>query len=114
MKKTIHTVKSTMPPADEPAGKAAQDDNSVTFKVKVLPRSSSNSIEGLENGEWKVKLTAPPVEGAANTALIHYLSDVLAVPRRFVTIIGGQNARSKLVRVDGLTAAQVKHKLGIE
>ncbi len=113
MKKTLSSVKSAVP-ASAQSGNGAKDENSVTFKVKVLPRSSSNSIEGMENGEWKVKLTAPPVEGAANTALIHYLSDVLDVPRRFVTIIGGQSSRSKLVRVDGLTEEQIKQKLGIE
>ncbi len=113
MKKTLNSVKSAMLASGQ-AGTAATDDSSVTFKVRVLPRSSRNSIEGLENGEWKVKLTAPPVEGAANTALIHYLSDVLDVPRRFVTIIGGQSSRSKLVRVDGLTAEQIKQKMSVE
>jgi uncharacterized protein len=113
MKKTLSSAKSAVPVSVQ-TGIAAKEDHSVTFKVKVLPRSSSNSIEGMENGEWEVKLTAPPVEGAANTALIHYLSDVLDVPRRFVTIIGGQSSRSKLVRVDGLTEEQVKQKLGVE
>jgi len=113
MKKTMRTLRDSVFAA-EPTSPVVKEKTSTTIKMKVLPRSSSNSIEGLENGEWKVKLTAPPVEGAANTALIHYLSDVLGVPRRFVTIIGGQNSRNKLVQIDGLTAAEVKHKLSIE
>jgi hypothetical protein len=113
MKKMISTTKSVLP-ASAPAGASAIEDVSATFKVKVLPRASSNSIGVLENGEWKVKLTAPPIEGAANTALIQFLAEVLDVPRRNVTIIGGQNARNKLVRIDGLTAAQVQKKLKAE
>lgn len=89
-------------------------ETSTTFKVKVMPRASRNSIEGWESGEWKVKLTAPPVEGAANTMLIHFLAEVLGVPRRHVTIIGGQRARNKLVRIDGLTAEQIKQQLTAE
>jgi hypothetical protein len=113
MKKTISTAKSVIPASGQ-TGEAVTEAVSATFKVKVLPRASSNSIGVLENGEWKVKLTAPPVEGAANTALIQFLAEVLGVPRRNVTIIGGQNARNKLVRIDGLTAAQVQKKLKAE
>ncbi len=86
-------------------------ENSATVKVKVLPRSSRNSIDGAENGEWKVKLTAPPVDGAANTALIHYLAEVLDVPRRNVTIISGQRSRNKVVRIDGVSVEEIASKL---
>jgi uncharacterized protein (TIGR00251 family) len=88
------------------------DSIGVTLTVHVVPRSSRNQIVGAENGALKIKLTAPPVEGAANAALIEFIAEWLSVRRGAVTIISGGQARRKVVRVSGVTAEQVKARLG--
>ncbi len=80
---------------------------SVTFAVRVVPRSSRNQIVGVESGALKIKLTAPPVEGAANAALIEFVAEWLGVRRSAVSIVRGDKARNKLVRVNGVTREQV-------
>jgi uncharacterized protein (TIGR00251 family) len=86
---------------------------SVTFAVRVVPRSSRNQIVGVEGGALKIKLTAPPVEGAANAALIEFVAEWLGVRRSAVSIVSGDRARNKLVRVNGLTQEQVLRKWAI-
>ena len=83
----------------------------VTFSVRVVPRSSRNQIVGVEGGALKIKLTAPPVEGAANTALIEFIAGWLGVRRGVVSIISGDKARNKLVRVNGVTREKVLERL---
>ena len=67
--------------------------------VKVLPRSSRNSVEKTAEGEYKVKLTAPPVDGEANVMLIKVLAEHFDVPKRAVAIIGGKSAKTKIVEI---------------
>jgi len=82
-----------------------------TFQVKVHPRAKKNAITG-EGGEaLKLALTAPPVEGRANEACIAFLAELLNVARSSVTIAAGESSRNKLIRVRGLSAAQVEAKL---
>jgi len=88
------------------------DSIGVVLTVRVVPRSSRNQIVGTENGALKIKLTAPPVEGAANAALIEFIAEWLSVRKSAVTIISGDKARRKVVRVSGVTAEQVKARLG--
>lgn len=84
---------------------------SVTFAVRVAPRSSRNQIVGVEGGALKIKLTAPPVEGAANAALIEFVAEWLGVRRSAVSIVSGDKARNKLVRVTGVTREQVMQRV---
>jgi hypothetical protein len=84
-----------------------ETNEAVTFAVRVVPRSSRNQIVGVEGGALKIKLTAPPVEGAANAALIEFVAEWLGVRRSVVSIVSGDKARSKLVRVSGVTREQV-------
>jgi uncharacterized protein (TIGR00251 family) len=84
---------------------------SVTFAVRVVPRSSRNQIVGVGGGALKIKLTAPPVEGAANAALIEFVAEWLGVRRSAVLIVSGDKARNKLVRVSGVTREQVLRKV---
>jgi hypothetical protein len=83
----------------------------VTFAVRVVPRSSRNQIAGVEGGALKIKLTAPPVEGAANAALIEVIAAWLGVRRSAVSIVSGDKARNKLVRVSGVTREKVMERL---
>ena len=58
-----------------------------------------------------IRLSAPPVEGAANEALVAFLSDALGIPRRDITIVAGEKSRDKRVRVDGLDEAAARERL---
>ena len=84
----------------------------VTFAVKVHPRAKKNAITGELGEALKVSLTTPPIEGRANQACIEFLAKLLKVPRSSVTIASGQKSRNKVVRVAGLTAQQVRDRLG--
>lgn len=86
--------------------------NRVTFAVKVHPRAKKNAITGEVGDALKVSLTAPPVDGKANEACIEFFAKLLKVPRSSVTIASGQVTREKVIRVAGLSVAQVKTRLG--
>jgi len=83
----------------------------VLIKIYVAPRSSSNKIVGAHNGELKIALTAPPVEGAANKALVEFMAKLLGVPRASVSIISGETSRHKVLRVQGVDAQAVLQML---
>lgn len=68
--------------------------------VKVSPRSSLNKVEKVSEGDYKVKLTAPPVDGAANEQLAKVLADHFGIKKSAVQIVGGKTARTKIVDVD--------------
>jgi uncharacterized protein len=85
----------------------------VTVKIYVAPRSSSNKVIGVHNGSIKVSLTAPPVEGAANKALIEFMAKVLGVPRGAVRITSGETSRHKTVTVAGVGAQDALKKLAL-
>ncbi len=74
----------------------------VRFTVRVQPRASRSEVCGVHGDALKVRLAAPPVEGAANDALIALLADELDVSRRAVRIVSGATSRSKTVEVDGI------------
>jgi uncharacterized protein (TIGR00251 family) len=74
----------------------------VRFAVRLTPRSASSAVDGVLDGVLKVRVTAAAVEGAANTALIRLLAELLDVPRRDVRIVAGATSRQKLVVVDGV------------
>jgi len=82
-----------------------------TFQVKVQPRARKNAITGTIGEALKVALTAPPIEGRANEACVALFAQLLNVPRSSVTIAAGESSRNKLIRVSGLSAAQVESKL---
>ncbi len=84
----------------------------VSFAVKVHPRAKKNAITGELGGALKVSLTSPPVEGRANEACIEFFAKLLKVPRSSVTIASGQTSRNKVIRVAGVTAQQVRERLG--
>ena len=80
------------------------------INVRVIPRSSKNSIEWEELG-LKVHLTAPPVDGAANTALIALLAQCLAVPKRDIQIVHGAAGRSKTVEISGISVETLEKRV---
>lgn len=80
----------------------------VRFTVRVQPRASRSEVVGAHGGALKVRLQAPPVDGAANAALVELLAESLGVPRRAVRIVAGASSRSKTVDVDGVEQALVE------
>lgn len=78
--------------------------------VRVIPRSSRNAI-AWEQGVLKARLTAPPVEGAANDALVSLLAQRLGLPKRSITIAHGATGRQKIVEIVGMTEAEVAARL---
>lgn len=72
---------------------------SVVYKIKVIPNSSVNQIVERTADSMRVKLTAPPVDGKANRALIEFLSEELGIPKSRITILYGQTNRTKIVEI---------------
>lgn len=86
--------------------------NGVTFAIKVHPRAKKNIITGEVGNALRVSLTAPPVDGKANEACIDFFAKLLNLPRSSVTIAAGHASRNKVIRVAGLTAEDVRNRLG--
>ena len=80
----------------------------VTLAVRVTPRSRKNEIVGADSESLRVRLNAPPVEGAANAALCEFLAGALGVRKSAVTLVAGRTSRRKVVRVHGITAEQAR------
>jgi uncharacterized protein (TIGR00251 family) len=78
------------------------------IEVRVIPRARRDEIGDERGGRLLVRLTAPPVDGAANAALCRLVARRAGVPARRVSIVRGETARDKVVRVDGLTAAELR------
>ena len=85
----------------------------VVLCLKVQPRASRTEIGKVEGAELKVKVTAPPVDSAANEAVLRLLSDLLDRPRGAVELIRGQTSRHKQVLIRGTTPERVRAKLGL-
>jgi uncharacterized protein len=88
-------------------------DGSVRFAVRVQPRASRSEIVGVHGDAMKIRLSAPPVDGAANEALVELIAGALGVGRRAVRIVSGESSRSKVVEVEGVTAAAVLRLAGL-
>ncbi len=85
----------------------------VILHLKVLPRSSRNQLAGSHNGELKLKLTAPPVDGAANRCCCEYLAKLLRVPAGSIDIIAGTSSRHKKVLIRDIGSTDVLNRLTI-
>ncbi|HEX9961036.1 MAG TPA: DUF167 domain-containing protein [Pyrinomonadaceae bacterium] len=81
-----------------------EKDNALLFTVRVVPRASKSEIVGSLDGALKIRLAAPPVDGAANAELIKLLSKAFGVSKSVVEILSGQTARTKQVKISGVNA----------
>ena len=88
---------------DTPAG--------ATFVVRVHPRAKTNAITGDLGDALRLSLTAPPVEGRANEACIEFFANFLKVAPSSVTIASGERSRRKVIRVLGMSAAELRSRL---
>jgi uncharacterized protein (TIGR00251 family) len=82
-----------------------------TLDLRVQPRASRNGITLQPDGTCKVRLTAPPVDGAANEALVRFLAEAFSVGRSEVEIVSGHTGRQKIVRITGISDADVAQVL---
>ena len=85
-----------------------RDGDGVRLRVRVQPRASRTAVTGVVQGSLRVSLAAPPVDGAANEALIRFLAkDVLGIAPSRVRLVRGDTAREKLLFVDGVTVDEI-------
>ena len=94
--------------------KQKQTEISATLSVRIQPRASKNGVIRMEDGSLKIRLTAPPVDGAANEALVEFLSRTLSVSKSMVEIVSGHTAREKRVKISGMGEADVIRLLNID
>ena len=90
-----------------------QCEQGVVLAAHVVPRASANEITGLHDDVLRIRLKAPPVDGKANEALIHFLAEQLDVPRRDIHIVRGTTGRKKRVLIKGRTRARVERALSV-
>src|SRR3954464_2144777 len=83
----------------------------ISFQVKVHPRAKENAITGALGDALKLSLTAPPIDGRANEAVIEFFAEILRLPRSSITIAAGQSSRNKVVRISRITASALEAKL---
>lgn len=79
--------------------------------IKVIPRASRDEVQDLVNGELRIRLRAPPVDGEANRALLKFLGRQLGIPPSSLQLVRGQTGRHKCVRIPGLTRHQAEAAL---
>jgi uncharacterized protein len=84
---------------------------SCTLELKIIPNAPRNEVVGWLGSALKVKVHAPALEGRANDELLDFLASHLGLPRRALTLLRGDKSRQKVVRVDGLAAADLRTRL---
>jgi uncharacterized protein (TIGR00251 family) len=82
-----------------------------TLSIKVIPRASKDEIVGEGPGELKVRLKAPPVDGAANEALVRFMSGKLKVPKSSIELVSGHTSRHKVIRILRARASEIRELL---
>lgn len=82
-----------------------------TVSVRVHPGAKKDAVTGVHAGAIKIALNAPPIDGRANDALIAFLAERLRLPRSRISLVSGGSSRSKLLRIEGKSAAEVQAAL---
>lgn len=89
----------------------AQADGSVLLRIHVQPRAANNQVAGLQGEALKLRLSAPPVEGKANKAVLAYLAELLNVPKKALSLKSGQASRQKTIRITGTSEEIIRQLL---
>jgi uncharacterized protein YggU (UPF0235/DUF167 family) len=79
----------------------------VRFAVRLTPRAATDRVDGVVDGVLRARVTAPPVDGAANEALLRLVGAELGVPRRDIRLVSGSGSRTKVVAVAGVPAGRL-------
>jgi uncharacterized protein len=82
-----------------------------TLRVHIIPNAKIDKIVGEHGDAIKIKLRAPAVEGKANAALRSFLAEELNIPQHGIVLERGERSRDKVIRIDGLSEQDVKHRL---
>jgi uncharacterized protein (TIGR00251 family) len=82
-----------------------------TVSVRVHPGARRSAVSGIHGGAVKISLTTPPVDGRANEALIAFVAELLGIPKGRVSLVAGMTGRTKVLRVTGKSAAEVRAAL---
>ena len=85
-----------------------ENDGAVIFTIRVVTRASKSEVVGEVEGNLKVRISAPPVDGAANEEVVRLLAKTFGVAKANVEIVAGQTSKTKRIRIDGVTAAQLQ------
>jgi uncharacterized protein (TIGR00251 family) len=88
-----------------------ESSSGVYLTIKLQPRASRQQISGLHGSELKVSVTAPPVDAAANRALVEYFAEVLVISRSQIQLVKGQTSRHKTLHITGVPATVIRNKL---
>jgi uncharacterized protein len=96
-----------------PTGPISSSPSGTRLCLRVQPRASRDEIAGITGNAIRVRLTAPPVDGAANDALLRFLATRLEIPRSAMTLVSGHTARTKVVALNGVSAEEVGRRLGL-
>ena len=80
----------------------------VVFNIRVIPRASRCELAGIQGDALKLRITAPPVEGAANKECVRFLSDILGVKKSQITIIAGHRSKNKKVSISGINRKDIE------
>ena len=80
---------------------------SIWLSVRLTPRSTLDAIDGVGDGVLRARVSAPPVDGAANAALVRLIASELKIPKGSVRIVSGESSRSKVIAVDDVDRASI-------
>lgn len=89
-----------------------QNAGSITFTIRVVPRASKSEIVGDVDGSLKVRISAPPVDGAANEEVVRVLAKAFGVAKSNVSIVSGETSKTKRIHVIGATPEQLRQLAG--
>jgi len=91
-----------------------EENGAVTFPVRLIPRSSKSEVVGEHDGALKIRISAPPVDGAANGELIRVLAKHFGVAKSSVEIVAGHTSKTKRIRINSVTAEKARKLIGGE
>src|SRR6185437_8099206 len=102
-----HSAASSARAGPDRADTLSRSSGTVRFEVRVQPRASRTELAGMHGGALKIRIAAPPVDDAANRALVEFLAECLGLAKRAVRIVAGASSRTKILEADGVTPAQI-------
>ena len=81
--------------------------NGAVLNLRIIPRAHKNAIQGEHGDALKIRLCAPPVDGAANASLVEFLSDTLSLPRARIQLLSGKTSRTKRILLAGCSSSDI-------
>ena len=92
----------------------SEKDRALTFAVRIVPRASRSELAGEYNGALRIRIAAPPVEGAANRELIRLLAKMFKLPQNSIAIISGAGSKNKVVHIAGADSARLEQLIRLK